>query len=606
MKKVVSSLTLSIGVLGLLMLPVKPSLSNSLLSISIGNLISGAILTRFYESKINLITQKNLDKIRLEGEKIELEIRLKESKKLVTQTLKELESVKNSNNLVLKLWFQNVNENVSKLYQNVNNLIPYLAKKHKLNLSLDEFHNSFHHFKSTFNRLENGLDLNDLIKFLVDFTFEVSKIQTSSYKKIVEKFEKTSVSIEVFNNLKLNLEAVKSEFYGVTNELIKLYDLDFKEVILAGKKQESVVIELEKNLKLAQIPLHFAGISEASNVGNALIDYFFKFGFRLDAIESYETELGYSLEFSTTNNSKFLNAKKLNENEIEFKIQQLANSLNSPQFLDRPNGRVLLEIQKRQPIKKLKDFSEISRVFTQYQQFGERIWYYHQQKPTIRVCGSTGSGKGVFLKNYINFLTTQSLQIGLLDPVSGSNQDYWGCVKMGSDSQSSIDGFERFFEEFYNRKEKLSNNKNQWLLIIDEVDKTFDKDLKQKISQIWTEIRHYGFKIVLSGQSSEVGKNSWRWDELHNCVCVYIGSGILTLTKHGKDVGLSDKSCKTILENYNSISDYFNELNKNIPVQNHHRISLVVLDGKYEFLEIPPALTNPLQSGKGLIVTRFN
>jgi hypothetical protein len=255
------------------------------------------------------------------------------------------------------------------------------------------------------------------------------------------------------------------------------------------------------------------------------------------------------------NNSKFLNAKTLNENEIEFKIQQLTNSLNLPKFLDRQNGRVVLEIQKRQPVKKLKDFSEISRLFTSYQQFGERIWYYHQQKPTIRVCGSTGSGKGVFIKNYINFLTTQPIQIGLLDPVSGSTQDYWGCLK---------------------------------------------------ISQIWTEIRHYGFKMVLSGQSSEVGKNGWRWDELHNTVQIYIGSGILTLTKHGKDVGLSDKSCKTILENYNSITEYFNELNKNIPVQNHHRISLVVLDGKYEFLEIPPALTNPLKSGKGLIVTRFN
>jgi hypothetical protein len=606
MKKIVSSLTLSIGLLGLITLPFKSSLSNSLISISIGNLISGAILTRFYESKINLITQKNLDKIRLEGEKIELELRLNESKKLLNQTLKQLETVENSNNLVLKLWFQNVNENVSKLYQNVNNLIPYLAKKHKLNLSLDEFHNSYHHFKSTLNRFENGLDLNDLLKFLVDFTLDVSKIQTGTYKKIVEKYEKTSVSVEVFNNLKLNLESVKSEFYGVTNELIKLYDSDFKEVVLAGKKQESVVVELEKNLKLALVPLHFTGISESSNVGNNLIDYFFKFGYRLDAIESNETELGYSLEFSTVNNSKFLNAKKLNENEIEFKIQLLSNSLNTPKFLDRPNGRVVLEIQKRQPIKKLKDFSEISRLFTSYNQFGERIWFYHNQKPTIRVCGSTGSGKGVFLKNYINFLTTQPIQIGLLDPVSGSTQDYWGCEKMGFDTQSSIESFERFYAEFYNRKEKISINKNPWLLIIDEVDKTFDKDLKLKISQIWTEIRHYGFKMVLSGQSSEVGKNGWRWDELHNCVQIFIGSGILTLTKHAKDVGLSDKSCKTILENYNTITEYFNELNKNIPVQNHHRISLVVLDGKYEFLEIPPALTNPLKSGKGLIVTRFN
>jgi hypothetical protein len=587
-------------------LPIKPSLSNSLLSISIGNLISGAILTRFYESKINLISQKNLDKIRLEGEKIELELRLNESKKLLVQTLKELESVKNSNNLKVKLWLQNVNENVSKLYQNVNNLIPYLCKKHKLNLSLDEFHHSYYHFKSTLNRFENGLDLNDLLKFLVDFTLEVSKIQTGTYKKIVEKYDKTSVSVEVFNNLKLNLDAIKGEFYGVTNELIKLYDNDFKEVVLAGKKQESVVIELEKNLKLAQIPLHFCGISESSNVGNALVDYFFKFGYRLDAIESNETELGYSLEFSTMNNSKFLNAKTLNENEIEFKIQQLTNSLNLPKFLDRQNGRVVLEIQKRQPIKKLKDFSEISRLFTSYYQFGERVWYYHQLKPTIRVCGSTGSGKGVFIKNYINFLTTQSIQIGLLDPVSGSSQDYWGCLKMGFDTQSSIESFERFYDEFYSRKEKISSNKNQWLLIVDEVDKTFDKELKLKISQIWTEIRHYGFQLILSGQSSEVGKNSWRWDELHNTVQTYIGSAILTLTKHGKDVGLSDKSCKTILENYNIITEYFNDLNKNIPVQNHHRISLVVLDGKYEFLEIPPALTNPLQSGKGEIVTRFN
>lgn len=43
-------------------------------------------------------------------------------------------------------------------------------------------------------------------------------------------------------------------------------------------------------------------------------------------------------------------------------------------------------------------------------------------------------------------------------------------------------------------------------------------------------------KLILIGQSSEVGKNGWTWDEMNNCSLLFIGDAVGTAIKHAEDM----------------------------------------------------------------------
>jgi hypothetical protein len=253
---------------------------------------------------------------------------------------------------------------------------------------------------------------------------------------------------------------------------------------------------------------------------------------------------------------------------------------------------------------------EIYRLITPYTKFGETLRRYHDHKkgglPTLRVMTRTGGGKQIAVKNLIqSYVDNEKFEIWLSDPAHGSDQDFWDIPKIATDTKSAVEALESFITEFSARKEKRSQNPKLPILgIFDECDKTYKKPEKLKIAEIWTEIRHHNMRLILIGQSSEVGKNGWTWDEMHNCTMLFIGDAIGTAIKHPNDLHVVGQNLETIEKTYKTVSAWMREANTDIPIENQYRLALIISGGKYEFIEIPPSLKGMIENNRSTIVSK--
>jgi hypothetical protein len=110
-------------------------------------------------------------------------------------------------------------------------------------------------------------------------------------------------------------------------------------------------------------------------------------------------------------------------------------------------------------------------------------------------------------------------------------------------------------------------------------------------------------KLILIGQSSEVGKQGWTWDEMNNCSLMFIGDAIGTAIKHADDMGWSQEMKTKIPSIYAKVSEFFQGINADIPPKKQYRLALLVDGMKYDFVEIPPALEGELINNKSWLVS---
>ena len=316
---------------------------------------------------------------------------------------------------------------------------------------------------------------------------------------------------------------------------------------------------------------------------------------------------GYKLLFHLSRNNRFIPTDTLNDGNNPDKIKELSGSLNSPKFTQSERGNyVSLEIELRKMEKKSATIEDIRQLIEPSNKFGEIVARYHNNKPTLRVMTRTGGGKGIAVKNLLNHYINhwENWELWLSDPQHGSFEDYWNCPKIAKSPTQAANILEQFIEEFNDRKENQSLNPDIPVMgIFDETDKTFDKKQKAGISQIWTEIRHRKMKLILIGQSSEVGKQGWTWDEMNNCGLMFIGDAIGTAIKHADDMGWSQEMKNKIPFIYAKVSEFFNSQNADIPTKNHYRLALLIDGMKYDFVEIPPALEGGLTNNKSWLVS---
>jgi hypothetical protein len=188
--------------------------------------------------------------------------------------------------------------------------------------------------------------------------------------------------------------------------------------------------------------------------------------------------------------------------------------------------------------------------------------------------------------------------------MDGSDEDRWEVPKAAKSSREARQLLKDFVGEFGNRKDKLSSRKDVQILgLFDEFDKEHPRDDKDLVKGIWTAIRHHNMRLILMGQSSEVGSNGWQWDEMKNCACLFVGSGITTAIKHAKDLGLS-RTTASILENQNDqIVNWLDSKNQGLDAANQYRVGLLVCGDKARFLEFPPAYKGTIQNGSSAIVS---
>jgi hypothetical protein len=219
--------------------------------------------------------------------------------------------------------------------------------------------------------------------------------------------------------------------------------------------------------------------------------------------------------------------------------------------------------------------------------------------------GATGEGKGIVAKILLaDWVKSESGEIWLSDPMDGSDEDRWEVPKAAKSSREARQLLKEFEGEFRRRKDKVSDRKDVPVVgLFDEFDKEHPRDDKDLVKSIWTAIRHHKMKLILMGQSSEVGSNGWQWDEMKNCACLFVGSGITTAIKHAKDLGLSRAIASQLESQNDQIQNWLESKNQGLDAANQYRVGLLVCSDKAQFIEFPPAHKGAIERDKSVIVS---
>ncbi|MBE9233307.1 hypothetical protein IQ231_16925 [Cuspidothrix issatschenkoi LEGE 03284] len=555
-----------------------------------------------------------------------------------TRLEEELKSIKEALNDSRDINFNaavtTLKESLEEVKLQVNNLVPYLTKKFGIDVNslLQEFNNDCCLLTKQIAVISDNSKLSNeqLIAACLAIQHSILNkglsLKAKLYKAALDNLQKQFNSVislgehnqqiqQLREEYLKNIKAIHQEFNSVADTVITNYKNDFSEVVNDGLSQSQELETLQNqihslNNKLGELakPLQFVGTSESARVGNSIIIYYHqKLGICLDAIDFSSTEVGYKLLFHLSRNSRFIPCDQLNDSNNPDKIKELSGSLNSPKFSQSERSNyVSLEIELRKQEKKTLTIEDIRRLIEPSNKFGEIVSRYHQNKPTLRIMTRTGGGKGVATKNLLNHYINhwEQWELWLSDPQHGSFEDYWNCPKIAKSPQEASQILDVFIEEFTDRKNNQSFNPDIPIMgVFDECDKTFNKSEKQKISQIWTEIRHRKMKMILIGQSGEVGRQGWTWDEMNNCSLMFIGEAIGTAIKHADDMGWSSEMKTKIPSIYAKVSEFFNSQNADIPVKNQYRLALLIDGMKYDFVEIPPALDGELNNNKSWLVS---
>ena len=350
--------------------------------------------------------------------------------------------------------------------------------------------------------------------------------------------------------------------------------------------------------------------SRELQIGNAIVQYFWQTGLYLDRAYAEGDIYDVDVCFQIDRNSRFIKESELNEHSEA--LQQWCRTIKPVTFKwDAGKALMVAKVVLKEREKVPTSIEEIRRMIEPSARFGDIVRRYHDHtqdgKPTLRVMTRTGGGKGVAVKsilhNYVNSL--EGWELWLSDPQHGSTQDFWNVPKVAKSPEQASEILETFISEFMARKNGRSLHANVPVIgIFDETDKTFTKPEKQGIAQIWTEIRHRDMKLILIGQSGEVGKNGWTWDEMNNCSMLFIGEAIGTAIKHADDMGWSSDMRDSIPTVYRVVSDWMNETNRSIPAKNKYRLGLLINGLRYTFVEIPTAIDGSFENHKSWLVNK--
>ncbi|MFL9458390.1 hypothetical protein AB0758_46165 [Tolypothrix bouteillei VB521301_2] len=372
---------------------------------------------------------------------------------------------------------------------------------------------------------------------------------------------------------------------------------------------------LHENKEL-QKPLLAIGTSDYALAANRIANYYHQnYGYKLDVISWQENETGYSILFATRRNPGLTESELLPHNTLE-QLAAFTNALQGtlPKFtFNYQHSTVTLEVTLRKPVSKEITVEDIFREcgILRAELFGQTIRKYHIEKtgkPTLRVMSATGGGKGIAVKNLLNYYlqNLDGYEIWLSDPQHGSEEDYWDCEKAAINPNQASTLFNKFAQLLRSRDAKTSSDPNiPVLAIFDEFDKKHDLDDKKTASEIWTTIRHHSMRLVLIGQSGEVGKNRWTWDEMNNCCLLFISNAIDTFIKHAdKDLGMNSETLEKFTKNYNKAFKWIAKANVDISPENQYRLAALYCNGQALLLEIPPAFKGILSDGKSWLASK--
>lgn len=379
----------------------------------------------------------------------------------------------------------------------------------------------------------------------------------------------------------LDAKSQLGEVWGYANELEKQLPEDEK----FFERLKTELQNYERKLEEASKPHRFVGTTEQAKVGNALIDYYLRSGIVLDAIDWMGTEVGYKLMFHFGRNGVYISPDQLHENDARQQIKVMTSSLSLPEFKQSERGgHLYLEVQQRLPQKR-DNVKESQRILLDLDKAIAKIIASLSDKPTIRIMGATGEGKGVMARYLLNrILESNNWYTRLHDPQDGSSEDYWGIPKVsrqGTELEKALIGI---------HDQMIDREANGWKIgtldILDEIDTHLDKQAKKdNFIDLISRIRHLGMKLILIGQNPKVGRAGFEWTDMEQMTCIYMGASAYSAVLNNPQ--LKPKETKLTKE-YTQLSEHFEELNEGLDGNERHLFGLVIIPGKTPFwIELP-------------------
>ena len=252
------------------------------------------------------------------------------------------------------------------------------------------------------------------------------------------------------------------------------------------------------------------------------------------------------------------------------------------------------------------DKSRIDRLTTKWEVLAKQIVDALDQKPTIRVMGATGDGKGIAIRAILAAYCQLSIgsYIRIHDPQHGSLEDYWGVPKVsksGSEMQKAVNAIVKQLEE---REANKDPNAPVIVDVLDEIDTQLDKSQKGEFPAIVSRVRHVRMKTILSGQNPKVNRAGFQWSDMGQMTCVYMMSSALDAIKNNPQLeGEKDK----LSSEYKELSEFVSQENEILPNGRKYHYGLCVFSGgKSKWFIAPIAEDIEIEAGQNTFLESFD
>jgi len=524
---------------------------------------------------------------------------------------------------------ETLKDSLSELINGITRLVPYLVKKYETNTDWDillaELKKEAHELLTQIQVLREDEDsTNDqIISMALALQHEIftksNSLKAKCYKEIINHFEKQLRNLipiteheEELNKLKQqivnlkdyysgNLKSVQNEFSQVADSVVVAYKQDFKEVIDNGTSQvqeieylQSEIINLNNRIKELSKPLKFPGLSEQSRIGNAIIDYYFRLGYVLDAIDFTGTELGYKLLFHTSRNgSRFISTELLNEGDNTAKLKEVSASLNTPMFKhEERTAYFSLSIQTK--YKQKNNAEDVSKLWISADKFQQiaKNW------TRIRLTGGSESGKSPTAENIaICIIQSRAGIAKLYNPQHNSSKNYWTIPVVGETHNDSEKGIAELAKKVDLRSNGTESRDIFELYIFDEIDSTMShtqgkkSDIGNDIKFIIKQASHQNLGAIFIGQNSNV-KNYPGLDrsDWNNAVNIHIGTNVYDAISNSNQFTNEEQGKLKVTAD--KLTEYCQQRNDELGLDKTnpkaYRFALVIEPGKKPYyIELP-------------------
>jgi hypothetical protein len=430
------------------------------------------------------------------------------------------------------------------------------------------------------------------IQAIAKLTNQATQLELQEVSEILEDWQTANlVPRDKLEHIIKNYEAALNEF---RLEFSSRFDATHQfAVALEGQAQEddkfvqnliAKIRELEAKIHQLSKPITYPGATRADmRIANIVIGYFEKLGLILDRAGSDYRNHEATLEFITDRTGRLVLASELNDHsEI---LQGFIHTLNKPEFkLDPETG--LMTLLVRWASKPAVDNTDLAkRLLTPLDEVVKKLVGNLSHKPTIRVMGATGEGKGVMVRYLLkSILANHVWYCRLHDPQDGSSEDHWGIPKVsksGGELKQALKDIE---------KQMIQREASGWsvvtLDVLDEIDTHLErKEKKESFIDLISRIRHLGMKLILIGQNPKVGRAGFEWSDMQQMNCIYMGASAFDAIEANPQ--LKPRKDK-LTKDYLTLSEHYEKVNEGLGDGEKYLFGLVVIPGKTPmWIELP-------------------